>query len=80
MSALSVCIINKDNALRLSKCLGSIKEAFGKHYNDIEIIVTDIGSSDDSVSTARKYTDKVFLFNWKGDYSAARNYCIGKAN
>ena len=46
---------------------------------DFEIIVVDTGSSDDSIETAKKFTDKVYSFNWINDFAAARNYAIEQA-
>lgn len=79
MTELSVCIINKDNAQKLQKCLQAVKDGFGNHFNNIDLVITDTGSSDNSVEIARQYTNNISFFKWNDDFSAARNYCIEKA-
>lgn len=74
MIKLSLCIIAKDEETNMAKCLDSIVE-----YVD-EIIVVDTGSKDKTKAIALKYTDKVFDYVWKNDFSAARNYAINKAS
>ena len=44
-----------------------------------EIVVVDTGSTDNTVEIARAFTDKVYFFAWRDDFSQARNYAIGKA-
>lgn len=43
-----------------------------------EIVIVDTGSTDDTKQIAREYTDKVFDFPWCDDFSAARNFALGK--
>lgn len=70
---ISVCIITKNEAHYLRECLSCLMK-----YT-FEIVVTDTGSEDDSVSVAKEYTDKVFFYEWCNDFSAARNYCVAQA-
>ena len=70
---ISVCIITKNEAHYLRECLSCLKKY------PFEIVVTDTGSEDDSVSVAKEYTDKVFFYEWSNDFSAARNYCVAQA-
>ena len=70
---ISVCIITKNEAHYLRECLSCLKKY------PFEIVVTDTGSEDDSVSVAKEYTDKVFFYVWSNDFSAARNYCVAQA-
>ena len=70
---ISVCIITKNEANYLRECLSCLKKY------PFEIVVTDTGSEDDSVSVAKEYTDKVFFYGWCNDFSAARNYCVAQA-
>lgn len=70
---ISVCIITKNEANYLRECLSCLKKY------PFEIVVTDTGSEDDSVSVAKEYTDKVFFYGWSNDFSAARNYCVAQA-
>lgn len=70
---ISVCIITRDESDMLRRCL----EALIKY--DVEIVVVDTGSKDDSRKTALEYTSKVYDFEWCDDFSAARNFAAGKA-
>ena len=70
---ISVCIITKNEADMLRKCLKALEKY------DVEIVVADTGSKDDSKRAALEYTDKVYDFEWCDDFSAARNYAAGKA-
>ncbi len=59
MNRISVIIITKNESQNIRDCLESVRWAD-------EIIVIDSGSSDDTVSIARQFTDKVFYNEWKG--------------
>lgn len=74
MLPISVCIITKNAEKYLDKCLCSLRK-----YN-WEIVVTDTGSTDSTLSIAEKYTDSIYHFEWIDDFSAARNFCISKAS
>lgn len=74
MIPISVCIITKNEAEHLEKCLTALKRY------PFEIIVADTGSDDNSKEVARKYTDKVYDFEWINDFSAARNFAVSKAS
>ncbi|MCH5250906.1 MAG: glycosyltransferase [Lachnospiraceae bacterium] len=74
MIPISVCIITKNEAEHLDKCLSSLQP-----YN-FEIVVVDTGSSDNSKEIALKFTDKVYDFEWVNDFSAARNFSISRAS
>lgn len=74
MIPISVCIITKNEAEHLQKCL----EALSPY--PFEIVVTDTGSEDNSVEIARRYTDRVYEFAWINDFSAARNFTADHAS
>ena len=74
MIPISVCIITKNEAENLQKCLEALKPY------PFEIVVTDTGSTDNSPEIARRYTDRVYEFAWINDFSAARNFCISRAS
>ena len=74
MIPISVCIITKNEAENLQKCLEALKPY------PFEIVVTDTGSTDNSLEIARQYTDRVYEFAWINDFSAARNFCISRAS
>lgn len=74
MIPISVCIITKNEAENLKKCLEALKPY------PFEIVVTDTGSEDNSREIAGQYTDRVYEFEWINDFSAARNFCISRAS
>lgn len=78
MTPISVCIIAKNEEKHLETFLASIQ----KHLSDYphEIVFVDTGSSDRTVDIARKYTDRIFSFEWIRDFSAARNYSLSCAS
>lgn len=70
---LSLCMIVKDEEQVLERCLKDIANLFD------EIIIVDTGSTDNTVDIAKKFTDKVYFFEWVQDFSKARNYSFSKA-
>lgn len=74
MITISLCMIVKDEAKRLARCLDSIGGLMD------EIIIVDTGSRDETKEIAAHYTDKVYDFQWIDDFSAARNYAFSKAS
>lgn len=74
MIPISVCIITKNEAENLRKCLEALKPY------PFEVVVTDTGSADDSIAVAKEYTDRIYEFPWINDFSAARNFCAAKAS
>lgn len=74
---LTIGIITKNECGKLERCLKSlmpIKEAL-----DCEIIVTDTGSSDNTIEMLSNYADKVINFEWCDDFSAARNTGVSES-
>ncbi len=70
---ISACLIVKNEEKYLDRCLKSI-------YNHVdEIIITDTGSADRTVEIAKKYTDKIYFFEWIDDFASARNFCQSHA-
>lgn len=74
MIPISACIITKDEAENLKKCL----EALCAY--PFEIVVVDTGSTDDSKEVAHRYTNKVYDFTWINDFSVARNFAAERAS
>ncbi|MGN0803789.1 MAG: glycosyltransferase [Candidatus Coproplasma sp.] len=70
---LSLCMIVKDEEQTLARCLDCVKEIAD------EIIIVDTGSSDNTVSIAKNYTNKIYFFKWCDDFSSARNFSFSKA-
>lgn len=68
MNTISLCMIVKNEEQALPKCLESIKDIVD------EIIIIDTGSTDRTKELAKKFTDKIYDFEWINDFGAARNY------
>ncbi|MBP7653776.1 glycosyltransferase [Candidatus Dependentiae bacterium] len=66
-------MIVKNEEEAINNCLSSVIDLVD------EIIIVDTGSTDKTISICKKYTDKIFSFNWINDFSAARNYSISLA-
>lgn len=73
MITVSLCMIVKNEEKILARCLDSVAELMD------EIIVVDTGSTDATKKIAERYTDKIYDFTWKDDFSAARNFAFSKA-
>jgi len=69
---LSIIIITKNEEDRIEDCLKSVDG-----WAD-EIIVLDSGSTDDTVSIARRYTDQVFETDWPG-FGPQKQRALAKA-
>ena len=73
MISISLCMIVKNEAEILARCLDSLAGLMD------EIIIVDTGSTDDTKEIARQYTDLVYDFSWCDDFAAARNFSFSKA-
>lgn len=73
MISISLCMIVKNEERVLARCLDSLCGLMD------EIIIVDTGSTDSTKDIARKYTDKIYDFQWVDDFSAARNFSFSKA-
>lgn len=73
MITISLCMIVKNEEKVLKRCLDSVADLCE------EIIIVDTGSMDRTKEIARKYTDRIYDFQWIDDFSAARNYAFSKA-
>ncbi len=74
MASVSVCMIVKNEEAVLAGCLDCLRDIAD------EIIVVDTGSADATKEVARRYTDKVYDFEWVDDFAAARNFSLSKAS
>lgn len=74
MAKLSVCLIVKNEEKVLERCLNCVKK-----FAD-EIVIVDTGSTDNTIDIAKKFTDKLYFFKWKDDFSIARNYSFKMAS
>lgn len=70
---ISLCMIVKNEEDTLFRCLDSVRDIVD------EIIIVDTGSIDSTKEIAKKFTTKIYDFEWVNDFSAARNYSFSKA-
>jgi glycosyltransferase involved in cell wall biosynthesis/tetratricopeptide (TPR) repeat protein len=73
MSTLSVCLIVKNEARHLDRCLASVRGLAD------EIVVVDTGSTDSTIAIARAHGARVCHFEWQDDFSRAKNFSIEQA-
>ncbi|MEM9246169.1 MAG: tetratricopeptide repeat protein [Cyanobacteria bacterium P01_F01_bin.153] len=66
--SISFCLIAKNEAANLARCLDSVRELCS------ELVVIDTGSTDGTVMTAVNLGARVSFFEWCDDFAAARNY------
>jgi tetratricopeptide (TPR) repeat protein len=71
--ALSATMIVRDEAAVLPRCLASIRDLVD------EVIVVDTGSIDGSPRIAAEFGARVFRFDWRDDFAAARNEALSRA-
>ena len=74
MSEISLCMIVKDEAQCLARCLQSVQGAVD------EIVILDTGSTDDTKQIARRFTPHVYDYVWTDDFAAARNAAFARAS
>ncbi|MEH2271359.1 MAG: glycosyltransferase [Nostoc sp.] len=67
---LSLCMIVKNEAATLPKCLSSVRKIVN------EMVVLDTGSIDRTPNIAQQLGAKVHHFKWCNDFSAARNAAL----
>lgn len=71
---LSIGIMMKNEEKYIGMCLEGLLPIVEKL--DAEIIIIDTGSTDNSIEIAKKYTDKVYSYDWNNDFSEIRNKLI----
>lgn len=71
---VTAALIVRDEGRFLRDCLASLKNVAD------EIVVVDTGSTDQSKMIAADAGGRVYDFPWIGDFSAARNYALDRAN
>lgn len=70
---ISLCMIMKNEAKRLSRCLFNIRGLVN------EIIIVDTGSTDNSIAIAQQHGCKVLHQEWDDDFSKPRNLSLNHA-
>ena len=73
MKTLGLVMIVKNEERCLAKCLERVKDLVDKIY------ITDTGSTDRTKAIASRYTDKIYDYEWTGDFAEARNFAFSKA-
>lgn len=71
---LSFCMIVKDEANNLPRCLESVRP----HVD--EMIVVDTGSQDQTIAIAEQYGATIQHFTWCDDFAAARNFALDQVH
>lgn len=69
----SVCIIAKNEEKNIERCLQALTVL------DTDVVVVDTGSIDKTKELAKKYACRVYDYEWKDDFAAAKNFAISKA-
>ncbi|NJN37500.1 MAG: tetratricopeptide repeat protein [Acaryochloridaceae cyanobacterium CSU_3_4] len=65
---LSLCMIVKNEAANLSRCLQSVVDIVD------EQIIVDTGSTDETIAIAQSFAAQIYKYDWQDDFAAARNY------
>ncbi len=73
MPKISACIISFNEEKKIEDCLKSLQGVVD------EIIIVDSNSTDKTVEIAKKYTNKIFLHDFKG-YGKQKNLATAKAS
>lgn len=71
-ATVALAMIVRNEEANLPACLDSIDGLFD------ELVIVDTGSTDDTVKIARGYGARVPTFRWCDDFSAARNFGLGR--
>ena len=73
MITISLCMIVKNEEDTLERCLSCVEGIAD------EIVIVDTGSSDRTKEIASRFTDRIYDYEWKDDFGAARNESFSKA-
>lgn len=74
MKTIGLVMIVKNEERSLEKCLAKAKKLVDKIY------ITDTGSTDKTVSIAKKFGAHVTHFDWCNDFAAARNFALEQSD
>lgn len=77
MVRLSICMMVKNEAANLRRCLESLKNLRRSISN--ELIIIDTGSTDETVDIAKEYTEQIYFHEWNNHFSEMRNKSISYA-
>lgn len=70
---VTAVLIVRDESAFISDCLASLEGIVD------EIVVVDTGSTDDTIEKASRFPVKLHRFEWRHDFSAARNFALEQA-
>lgn len=73
MTLISLCMICKNEEKMLERCLNSVRDIVD------EIIIVDTGSTDQTITIAKRFAATIVHYKWTKDFSAARNIGLEKA-
>ena len=74
---LSIGMIVKNEEKILEECLQALEPL--RRAVSSELIIADTGSTDRTMEIAEKYADTLFQIPWNGDFGAARNETLDRA-
>lgn len=74
---LSIVMIVKNEEKILDKTLSSLNPLINKLNS--ELIILDTGSTDNTISIAKKYTDNLYFEEWNNNFANMRNISISYA-
>ncbi|WP_047980763.1 glycosyltransferase [Ornithinibacillus contaminans] len=69
-ATISLCMVVKNEESSIERCLKSVRDLVD------EIIIVDTGSSDNTLSICKQYTNHIHLVDWENDFAKARNYSL----
>ena len=75
MSLVSVIIPTKNSSRTIQKCLQSVA---GQSYQNLEILIVDGKSTDDTVKISQEYKANIFILEVERTF--AKNFASRKAN
>ncbi|MCL4540701.1 MAG: glycosyltransferase [Bacteroidetes bacterium] len=73
-SHITLCMIVRNEEASLDRCLSSVEGVAD------EIVIVDTGSTDGTAEIARRHGAKIFVHEWKNDFSEARNAALDSAS
>ena len=71
---LSLCVVTLNDEKFISDCLSDLKDSVD------ELIVVDIGSSDQTIALAKHAGAHVFEYDWQESFSEVKNFCMEQAS
>lgn len=77
MKKLSIGMIVKNEADKLEATLQALQPL--RDAIPCELIIADTGSTDETLTIAEQYGDKVFTLEWENDFAKARNATLAQA-